>query len=188
MTTTKKNKTNLFYIIIGLFFGICFLWINSEEISERDLENKTVIVSRDIRINYGLKSKYEYQFWVNEYQCSFVIKTAGGIAAHWNNLDSITKSDTLIIKMHKSRLSDLDKQYEEIPIYSLEKNNDQIFDLDSYNTSQNTLNKRWRIISLILGILFVFRGLTIISSKTAYVLAGLSAAIIITMRFLNIWW
>ncbi len=188
MTTPRKDKINWLYIILGLFFGLVFLWPVKKDISESELEAKTVIVSHDIKKMGGRNSKYEYRLWTNEYQCSFVIKTAGGIAAHWDNLGNITKNDTLIIKIHNSRLADLNKKSEDIPIYSLVKNDKPIYDIDTYNISQNTLNKRWNIILVISVILFVFRGLTIISSKTTYILAGLSAAIIITLRLLNIWW
>lgn len=184
----KKDKVNWFYVILGLFFCLGFLWSDKKDILENELETKTVVVSHDIRKIGGRRSKYEYQLWSNEYQCSFVIKTAGGIAAHWDYLDNITKNDTLIIKIHNSRLSDLKKKYEDIPIYSLVKNNNQVYDIYSYNNSQKTLDKRWNVIFIIMSILFIFRGLTLISSKTTYIIAGLSVTIIITLRLLNIWW
>ncbi len=188
MTTSKKDKVNWFYIILGLFFCLGFLWADKKDITESELETKTIVVRDDIRKIGGRRSKYEYQLWTNEYQCSFVIKKAGGIAAHWDNLDNITKNDTLIIKIHNSRLSDLNKKSEDIPIYSLIKNNKWVYDTDSYNNSQKQYNKRWNIIFVIMSILFILRGLTIISSKTVYILAGFSATIIITLRLLNIWW
>lgn len=192
MTTSKKDKVNWFYIILGLFFCLVsclgFFWADKKDITESELETKTIVVSQNIRKIGGRQSRYEYRLWTNEYQCSFVIKTTGGIAAHWDNLDNITKNDTLIIKIHNSRLSDLNKKSEDIPIYSLIKNNKWVYDIDSYNNSQKQYDKRWNVICIILSILFIFRGLTIISSKTAYVLAGISAAIIITLRLLNIWW
>ncbi len=188
MTTTKKDKINWFYVILGLFFGLGFLWSDRKEIDESELVTKTIVVSHDIRKIGGRRSKYEYRLWTNEYQCSFVIKTAGGIAADWNDLDNITKNDTLTIKIHNSRLSDMNKKSEDIPIYSLIKNNSLVYDIDSYNSSQKTLDKRWNVIFVIMSVLFILRGLIIISSKTAYVLAGLSAVIIITLRILNIWW
>lgn len=188
MTTTKKDQINWFYVILGLFFGLGFLWTEKKGISENELETKTVVVSHNIRKIGGRKSKYEYRLWTNEYQCSFVIKTAGGIAAHWDNLDNITKNDTLIIKIHNSRLSDIHTKSEDIPIYSLIKNNKWVYDIDSYNNSQKTLDKRWKVIFIIMSVLFILRGLIIISGKTAYILAGLTVVIIIALRLLNIWW
>jgi hypothetical protein len=187
MTTSKKDKVNWFYLILGLFFCLAFLWTDKKDIIVSELETKTIVVRQDIRKIGGRTSKHEYRLWTNEYQCSFVIKKAGCIAAHWDNIDNITKNDTLIIKVNKSRLSDLNKKSEDIPIYSLIKNNKYVYDTDSYNNSQKQYDKRWNVIYTIMGILFILRGLTIISSRTAYVLAGLSVAIIITIRLLNIW-
>lgn len=186
--TKKKNKVNWFYIILGLFFCLCFIWTDKKEIAENELETKTVVVSHNI-IKIGKnRSRNEYRIWTNEHQCSFIIKTAGGMAARWSNLDNITKNDTLIIKIHISRLTDLNKKFKDIAIYSLTKNNKSIYDIDSYNNSQKQLDKRWNITFIIMSILLILRGLSMISSKTAYILAAFSAVIIITLRFLNIWW
>ncbi len=187
MTTTRKDKINWFYLILGLFSGLLFLWPDKKDILESELETKTVIISHNIKKIGGRNSKYEYKLWTNEYQCSFVIEIAGCIAAHWDNLDNITKNYTLIIKINSNRLSDLNKKSEDIPIYSLIKNNKGVYDIESYNNSQKKYDKRWKVIFIIMCIILILRGLTIISSKTANILAGLSVAIIITLRFLNIW-
>ncbi len=187
MKTPKKDKLNWFYIGLGLFFSLSFLWADKKDVVESELETKTIVVSQDIQKTGG-RSNYEYRLWPKEYACSFVIKTAGGIAAHWVNLDNITQNDTLIIKIHNSRLADLNKKSEDIPIYSLMKNNKWVYDLDSYNKSQKNYDKRWNVILIIMSILFVLRGMTIISSKTTYILAAISASIIITLRLLNLWW
>jgi hypothetical protein len=187
MTTPKKDKLNWFYIALGLFFGLGFLWADKKDLEASELETKTIVVSQDIQ-KIGGRSNYEYRLWTKEYACSFVIKTAGGIAAQWDNLDNITKNDTLIIKIHHSRLADLNNKSEDIPIYSLVKNSKWVYDIDSYNKSQKNYDKRWNVIFILMSILFVLRGMTIISNKTAYILVGISAAIIITLRILNLWW
>lgn len=183
---SKKDKTNWFYILLGLFFCIGFFWQNKNDIAESELSTKTIIVRNDIQ-KIGRRSRYEYRLGATEYECSFVIKTAGSMAARKDQLTSITKNDTLIIKIHNSRLSDLNSKSKDIPIYSLIRNNFLVYDTDSYNQAQKMRDKRWGIIFIIMGALFMLRGLVVISSKTAYVLAGLSGVIIITLRLLDIW-
>jgi hypothetical protein len=185
--TEPKGKKNWFYLTLGMLFILSFLWTDKINIQENDLETRTIIVSHDIQYTGGRRSKFEYRLGSTEYPCSFVIKSAGALAAKWTNLENTIKNDTLIIKIHTNRLQDLNKKTEDIPIYSLIKNNKLVYDTDGYNISQKTIDRRWSLIFIIIGILFILRGLTIISSKTSYILSGLSIIVMITLRLLNIW-
>ena len=184
--TKPKDKKNWFYLTLGMLFILSFLWKDKNNIHENNLETITIIVSNDIQYIGSRRSKFEYILYSSEYKCSFVINSAGALAAKWTNLENTVKNDTLIIKIHTSRLQDLNKKTEEIPVYSLIKNNKLVYDVDSYNISQKTIDLRWSLIFIIIGILFILRGLTIISSKTSYILSGLSIVIIITLLLLNI--
>ena len=185
--TTHKDKTNWFYLALGLLFILSFFLVDKSDIRENELETKTIIVSNDIQKTGGRRSKFEYRLGSREYQCSFVIKAAGALAAKWTNIENTINNDTLTIKIHSSRLQDLSKQSEYIPIYSLIKNNKLVYDVDNYNISQKTIDRRWSLIFIVVGILFILRGLTIISSKTSYILSGLSIIAVITLRLLNMW-
>ena len=162
------------------------MWPNREGINENALVTQKIIVKRIQKINYW-KDEDKYRIFSSAYKSSFVITTVGTMADTGNNLDNILKNDTIIIKIHSSRLSDLDNKLKAIPIYSLQKNGRQIYSVDRYNNAQKTHEKRWRTISIVSGVLFLLRGFPIVSSKTAYILAGLSFIIIITIRLLNIW-
>jgi hypothetical protein len=185
----KKDKLNLSYLIIGLLFCVSFFWKDKKIIHSHQLETIKIVASHDIQKIGRRKSNDEFRIHPQEYECSFVIKTAGGLAANWDdNLYNITKYDTLTIKIHHSRLSDLNEKSEKIPIYSLIKNSQLIYDTDGYNTAQRTLDRRWNVILIIMSILFILRGLTIISGKTAFILAGCSILILIILRSINVWW
>lgn len=184
----RNDKVNWFYIALGLFFISAFFWTDKPDINEYDLKSEVIILCQDIKKINGTRTSYEYRLNTNKYDCSFIIETAGGMAAGWKNLDSLKKNDTLEIKYHSSRNIDLFEKGELIPIYTVIKDENIIYSLESYKKSQQTLDKRWKIIFLILGVLFILRGLTVISSKMSYIIAGIIIATIIALRFLNIWW
>ena len=173
---------------MGLLLLFFFFWKNNYEIKVSELETKTIVASIDIKNIGNNKDDISYRIWPKEYKCSFIINDASGLAANWKNLDNIKKDDTLIIQIQSKRINDLSNKAVDIPIYSLIRNGKPIYDLESYNQAQNKINKRWRIISLIMGILLTLRGLSIISSKTGFIMAGISAIIIITLRITGLYW
>lgn len=182
----KKDKTNWFYIALGFFFIIGFLVPKRKDVNEHELVTQQIIVSGIQKINYH-KSDDKYRIFSPGYENSFVIRTPGRVGGRETELDRITKNDTLVIKIHASRQFDTDAKQKAIPIYSLKKNGKLIYDVDTYNKAQTTYDKRWGIIFLIMGSLFLLRGFTLISSKTAYIIAGLSIITIITISLMGIW-
>jgi hypothetical protein len=186
MMKPKKDKINLFYAVLGLCFCLAFLWPSGKEISEDELVTKSVVVKSLQKILY-YKSGHKYTFDSYEYECSFAITAGGVLAGTTSELDRISKNDTLLVKITSGRLSDLHTKLEYIPVYSIQKNGKSIFTVDSYNKAQTTYDKRWSTIYLVMGILFLLRGFTLISSKAAYISGAFSLIIILTVRLLNIW-
>jgi hypothetical protein len=187
MKKQKKNKRNWFYIMLGLFFCVPFSLSDNNEIKHTELNSKTIVVNNEIHKFRGRKNKYSYRIWSTEYQSSFVIEPEGGIAANWKDLDNIKKNDTLIIEIGNDRNVDLDNKSKDIPIFSLIKNNKIVYDLKSYNKAKKEYDRRRNIIFIIMSILLIARGFNIFSSKTSYILAGLSLLVIISLKILNIW-
>jgi hypothetical protein len=183
----KESKPNWFYIMLGLFFCIPFFLTDNKEINHTELNSKTIIVNNDIHKFRGRKNKYSYRILSTEYKSSFVIEPEGGIAANWRNLDNIKKNDTLIIEISNNRKVDLNNKSEDIPIFSLIKNNKKIYDLESYNKAKKKYDRRLNIIFIIMSILLIARGFNVFSSRISYILAGLSVLIIISLKILNLW-
>ncbi|WP_445720371.1 hypothetical protein [Flavobacterium sp.] len=173
--------------MLGLFFCVPFSLSDNNEIKHTEVNSKTIIANNDIYKFLGRKNKYRYRIWSTEHKSSFVIEPEGGIAANWKDLDNIKKNDTLIIEIGNNREVDLDNKSEAIPIFSLIKNNKIVYDLESYNKAKKEYDRRWNIIFIIMSILLIARGFNVFSSKTSYILAGLSVLIIIFLKILNIW-
>lgn len=165
------------------------LWPARNIVNESRLVTKTLMVSRPIKPLSSRSGGYEYRIQAKDYACSFGIKTAGAIAAHWHPLDGITTNDTLEIKIHESRLKDLQNQSENIAVYSLRKNGTLFFDVTDYNREQKLLNRRWETIGSIAGALLILRGLTLVSSTFAWVVGIAAVVVIVVLRFMNVdWW
>lgn len=183
-----KNKADWYIIAIGLFLFVCFFYKSAKNIDENELVKKTLIVSNSIeKIRVG-KTMHYYRFYTTTNNCSFIIKTAGGMAAKWENIENITKGDTLQVEIHNSRLTDLVNKVEEVPIYSLEKNGEQIFTVSGYNKAQQTYDRRWGILFITIGSILLLRGFTLITSKMAYIMAVIGFVVIMALRFLHISW
>ena len=189
--TTSQNKQNWFYILLGLLFflpSILNLFVvDKSAVEESELVTKTLILKNNIQEIKYWKDRNAFQFYSTEDQCLFVIEKGVRTASNSIDLDNLDKGDTIFVNIHKNSLVDLTKKTEKIPIYSIQKNGRQIYDVASYNNTRKTYEGRWRIVFLIFGVLITIRGLNIISSKTAYILAGISILITIITKICNIW-
>ena len=189
MTTKKRQNIKWGLVAIGLFFIVCFFWSDKDDIDKNSLVTKTIILNKDIKKVIGNRSRQAYYIYAYDYNCDFCILTPGGMAAKSrDNLDNIKTADTLTIKIHESRLADLQVKSEDVYIYSLEINGRPEFTVDDYNIAKQKYSRRWGIIFLVIGAIIMLRGLTLISNKTAFILGGLCFTIIITLRLLNISW
>jgi hypothetical protein len=186
---TPKDKINWYYVLLGLFFLAGYIYPNNTAVDDIDLKSKIVTLSRDIEYIKGNRSNDSYhRLWTNESQAAFIIQVPGGMAAKWTPLDSLKHGDSLTIKYQSTREKDLWDQAKQIPIYFLQKGEKLYFDPTAYNQSQIVYDKRWGWIFLTGGTLFILRGLTLINSKTTYILGGISLAIIIALRVLGKFW
>ncbi|MES2381765.1 MAG: hypothetical protein V4538_12030 [Bacteroidota bacterium] len=187
--TTKADKTNWYKIAIGsIFFFAALFSANKSDISGDELTTKTIVVKSPVRNIHRRRSNDEYSISALNYGCSFIIRTPGVMAAKGQDIANITQNDTLLIHIRNSRVDDLNNKSKDIPIYTLIKNNHVIYGLAAYNESQAILDKRWNIVFIMMGSLFLLRGLALISSKAGYILGGLAALTIIVLRILHIWW
>jgi len=181
----NKNKTNWFYVVLGLLFIVAWFFFSSKkETTEDVLVSKTVVVEHVIRMVGSFRETNNYKLSATNYEASFVIEKGNG---QWKRLDSITKGDSLIVKIFNKRIHDLGDKTEEIPICSLIRNGELIYSLEDYNSSQERYSNRKSMFYIFIGLLLFLRGFQIISSKISYVLGGVGIAIIITLILLDIW-
>jgi hypothetical protein len=189
MSSNKKEKIHGGRVLIGVLLVVGSLWKANNLVQETELVVKTIIVSQPIKPLSSRSGGYEYRIQAKEYACSFGIKTAGAIAAHWHPLESITANDTLEIKIRESRLKDLEDKAENVAVYSLRKNGTLFFDVTDYNHEQKLLNRRWETIGSVAGVLLILRGLILVSSGFAWVVGIVAVVAIVVLRFLNVdWW
>lgn len=181
--TELKDKINWFYVLLGAFFLIGYFYPDNTPVNDLDLKTKTVTLSRDIEYVSGHRSNNSFhRLWTNETQAAFKIEVPAGIAANWKPLDSLKRGDCLVIKYENARETDLRDGASEIPIYFLQKGERLIFDTTAYNIGKVVYAKRWGWIFLIGGALFILRGLTLVNSKTTWILGGISFAVILALR------
>ena len=184
----KKDKTNYgFRVLLGILFVIFSFWNNKTDITEAELTTKTITVSHPIQIIHSNRSKLAYRFGSQQYACDFTISSFGDVAARGQGLENITAGDTLVIKIHDSRLNDLNNKSEDIPVYALERNSKQLYDLTGYNEVKQTYYKRLNMVMLVMGILLLLNGLTILSGTAAMVIAVLCVVVSLLLRWLNVW-
>jgi hypothetical protein len=184
--TKPKDKINWFYALLGLFFLAGYFYPNNTPIDDSDLKTKVITLSRDIEYISGHRSNNSYhRLWTNETKAAFKIEAPGGLAAKWKPLDSLKRGDSLTIKYVNASDIDVGNGVKEIPIYSLQKADRLYFDTAGYNQSKIVYDKRWGWIFLIGGALLTLRGLTVINSKTSYILGGIAFAIIVVLRILG---
>jgi hypothetical protein len=184
--TKPKDKLNWFYVLLGLFMLAGYFYPKNTPIDDFDLKTKAITLSRDVEYIKGRRRSDSYhRLWTNETKAAFIIDVPGGMAAKWRPLDSLKHGDSLTIKYESIRDIDVGNGVKEIPIYFLQKADKLYFDTGAYNQSKIVYDKRWGWIFLIGGALLILRGLTVISSKTSYILGGLAFAVIVVLRLLN---
>ena len=150
------------------------------------MNTTTITLSHDIQFIHGnSRSKSFHRLWTNETKAAFTIDAPGSIAAKWAVIDSLKKGDTLTIKYSAWQEKEVEDKSKEVPIYFLEKGDHLYFDTNAYNEANKAYDNRWNKLMLVGSVLLILRGLTIINSKTTYILAALSLATIIVLRILN---
>lgn len=169
----KKDKTNWFYITLGLFFIAGFLVPTQKPVDKNNLSALKIFVSRVQKIS-SHKSSEQYRIYANNYQSLFKINAGGCTPKAGKIIDGILTNDTLEISIPSNRLNDLNNEHESIPIYAMQKGNEQVYTVSDYNAAQKTYSDRWGLIFLTMGVLFLLRGFALISSKVAYILGGVS--------------
>lgn len=183
-----KDNTNWWFITIGCCLCLAFLWTGQQTVQQNELDTLTIVLNQDIQKSGGRRSLYQFRLNTEDYACTFVIKNAGGMAAQWDNLDNTLAGDTLIIGIHNSRLKDLTNKVKTIPIYTLIKNNQQVYTLNNYNASQKMINRRWNTIFTFAGILFLLLGFGLLSRNVTAFVAAVGFLVITTLRILDVWW
>ena len=188
MTTSKpKEKINWYYILIGLFIIFLYFYSNDSPVNEVDLDTKIITLYRDIEFIKGRSGRYgpHHRIWSNESQAAFIIDSHAGTASSEEPLDSLRKGDTIKIKYYSSRENDLENKAKDISVYFLQKGKTIYFDTNMYNKVMENYQKRSNWLMTIGAVLLMLRGLTIIKSKTAYTIGGISFVIIISLIFLH---
>jgi hypothetical protein len=184
--TTSANKINWYFTVVGLFLLAGYFYPKKTTVSDIDLNSKTITLSHNIEfLKGGSRQSSFHRLWTNQTKAAFIIDVPGAIAAKRSALDSLQQSDTLTIKYFSERETDLKNGAKEIPIYFLQKADKLYFDTTAYNHAATAYNKRLNWIILIIGVLLTLNGLTIINMRTAFILAGISVAIIVVLRLLN---
>jgi hypothetical protein len=184
--TTPKDKINWYYALLGLILIAGYFYPNNTKVDDSELKTKAITLSRDIEfIPRSRNSASFHRLWTNETSAAFIVKLPGEIAAKWRPLDSLKRGDSLTVKYLSSRENDLWDEASEVPVYYLQKAGKIYFDTPAYNQSKAAYNKRLGWLALIGGSLFILRGLTIINSKTSYILGGIAFVVIVVLRLLN---
>jgi hypothetical protein len=180
-----QDKINWIYALLGACFLFGYFYRNDTPVDDSDLKTKSITLSRDIEHVTGHRSNNSYdRLETNETQASFIIEEAGGIAANWT-FRNLKKGDFLTLKYESARDVDLGNGANQIPVYFLQKGDKIYFDSTGYNQGKIIYNRRWGWIFLIGGALFILRGLTLTNQKVTWILGGISAAVILVLRFLN---
>jgi hypothetical protein len=183
LTTKAGNHRN--YIITGILLLLIIFFFKPRQIDKVDLDTLSVTVSSIRKL--GGKGKYAYYFWSKEYKCTFGIDKVGGIAAHWTLDSSIKAGDNMTIQLFPQSYESLHNDGAPIIVYSILKDGMKIFDLDEYNYNNTLRNKRINFLLLIPAILFLCRGLNLISSKKLWWIGAISIVAVLLMRIFNIW-
>ncbi len=184
--TKPIDKINWYYILVGLFLLFGYFYPKKTTIDDINLTTKTITLSHNIEFIKGnSKSNSFHRLWTNETKAAFTINVPGEIAAKCTLLDSLRKGDSLRIKYSSKREIDIEDATKEIPIYFLQKVDKLYFDTTAYNHSKADYERRRNLLMLIGGIFLTLRGLTIINSKIAYILAALSIVTIVVLKLLN---
>jgi hypothetical protein len=154
-----NNQKNIFKIILGVFFIINFFSFKEKIITENELVTKTVTVNHYIQKNKGggrNSTNIAVKFGTKEYRNAFIIEKSGTKNIEWQLLENIKSGDQLIIKIHKDKVSNLDDEIgDEIPIYTLIKNNKVIYDVEEYNKSKKRFKFNWSFFGLLIGLYLI---------------------------------
>ena len=185
--TNTKDKINWYNVLVGLLLLTGYFYFHPPKVDDLDLNTKTITLSHNIEfIKGGSKARSFHRLSTDETKAAFIIDVSGENASKWKLLDSLKQGDTLTIKYAGKKEPDLGNSAKEIPIYFLQKVGKLYFDTNDYNQSKAATDKRWNWLMLIGGVLAILRGLTVVKSTVAYVLGGISLAVIIILRLLGV--
>jgi len=184
----KKLKLNFINIFIGLFFITCYFIIRPDEIIINDLSKVELTIKLvPIQIK-GYRSQIAYVIESVEHKAKFQITKPGAMAAGWDIMKTLRKGDVLNALILKSDYEYINNNNKKIKIYSLQRNAKELFSVDDYNKTSNKYYRRWRLLFVVLGLLLFARGIDVITSNSAWVIAIICALVVLFFRWKNIWW
>ena len=177
-----KRKLNIPFLIIGVLLLIIGLNNSDKIVSQNELNSIDISLSSDIHIVKGTRGENCYRFWSKSYNAEFVLKRGSIPTESYSKISQLKKDDLITIFIRKQEMSDLNDKLNEITVFSIEKNNQALLKLDSYNLNRKMYNLRISVFMIFGAILFVLNSFSLIRLKQNYIIIGLFILGVLAMR------
>jgi hypothetical protein len=184
-SSSTKPKINGYFIIVGLLLLGFRFFQPAETTSQSDLNTKVITLAQNSHYSTGRRHGTAYELSANEAKATFVIDVAGGMAAKWGPLKSLLRGDTLQVQYRSEEEGALNNHSKWITVYALQKQGRVYYGLADYYAASIRFERRLTLLACFAGGLLVLNGLSVINSKTIYILAGIGLVILVLLRIFD---
>jgi len=175
-----KSDLNIPFLILGVILIFIGIIKDGKEIDKNDLKQIKVVLNSNIHNITGTRTDYSYNFWTKNENAEFRIARGIRISENFKDFLNLKENDTLTISIKKIDY-DLNDKSQIVPIYSLIHESTSYFNISEFNADSKSYDNRLRIFMLFGGILFLLNGLSILSIRHFFIIAGISIIAVIIM-------
>ena len=183
--TTQRNSIKIILYLLLLLLYAKFYYEKPIEI--KDLTFRTVKLNKDLTTASGRYAKYGYSFTELESKAKFTIDNCVNFVCDRMKLKQIKTGDIVKIGFDSYLKDALIDEEIEIPIYSLEFNNQIYFTSKDYVKGQEKQNFRRLILFSILGLFLLLTSIEIKKKKLVwgiFILLGLVITVLIERKII----